>query len=404
MEFTDETIQKTAKRKQKAAENANLLYAVASVAGMPAAEREAERLVSCSTYWEWDAYHRNKLLDLQKVYRCHSRYCPNCRAINAARIGHDVLAIIAAINNPVYHLTLTVPSVPPEKLKLTCDSMTRAFRRYWGWLSAPSTDKKKGYKKRPVKAVGALRSLEITFSERTRMFHPHYHVLVILDKPINNGKMLRNIQSGWDIRRKQWTLHSDMEMVLGRLWSDAYSGSPPGQSDIAYETTIQQVRDSKGVMEVVKYPAKESDFQKMDIDEFIELYQCLKNRRIRQAYGCMYNVAMDDKKIDMPEDVLSSYLHADTQEVPEKISTTLNSLDTDYHIYKKISRYKAHEGLRDEVEKEKINNDYTTIQSGNIPKSTGDSCLNDVIRRKTTNFDAKEGKININLQISVNEG
>lgn len=402
MEFTDDLLSKTGDRKKRAQANANLIFAVASLADMPTAEKEAARLSACCSYWEWDAYHKNKLLDLRKVNRCRSRFCPNCRAINTARIVHEILPAIQNLRlagHGLYHITLTVPNVPPAELGATCEHMAKAFRVFWDWMSAPPDDKKKGYKGRPFQITGAIRSLEITFNEKTRLFHPHFHVLVLLPGRLAAAYMAREYQTAWDLRRQEWTLHSKAELDTGQIWAAAFTGSGPDNGAVTYECAVKEVRDHKGLIEVLKYPAKDSDFEKMDVTEFIFLYRAIKARRIRQAYGNLYNVELEDIKNEGPQetDLLKSFLQV--PENPELLSTAFDLLLSEYHDYRKISRYRAHEGLNsaDDVEKtEPKGPDFA-------PNSTKSDHFCAVSGQNQQVFSANSGKIDIQLSIRVNE-
>jgi len=182
--------------------------------------------------------------------------------------------------------------------------------------------------------------------------------------------MKQNIQTAWDNRRGEWTLHSRAEIDTGQLWASAYNGRPPGDDTEAYECRINEIKDKRGLIEVLKYPAKESDFAKMDLTEFAEFYKAMKFRRTRQAYGVFYNVKLDDniKNEDMlEEDLLKSLLHI--PEEPDILVTAYDTLIQDYHSWRKISRYRAHDGFNMDAENVSKQTKTDTFSAQNVSKS-----------------------------------
>ena len=54
-------------------------------------KNRSERIESCLDLWVFDKYEKNKILDLKKVNRCYNnRFCPNCKAFDAAKFLHYI--------------------------------------------------------------------------------------------------------------------------------------------------------------------------------------------------------------------------------------------------------------------------------------------------------------------------
>ncbi|MFO7161675.1 MAG: protein rep [[Clostridium] cellulosi] len=313
---------------------------------------------------------------------------------------HQIIPIINTLkceNRGIYHMTLTIPNVPKGELDSACERMAKGFKKFWNWLS---NNGKKRYTGRKYKAIGALRSLEITYNAQTRTWHPHYHVLIVLSDRLKDDYLKQNIQTAWDNRRGEWTLHSRAEIDTGQLWASAYNGRPPSDGIEAYECRINKIKDKRGLIEVLKYPAKESDFARMDLTEFTEFYQTVKFRRTRQAYGVFYNVKLDDniKNEDMLEvDLLKSLLHI--PEEPEILVTAYDTLIQDYHSWRKISRYRAHDGFNMGAEDaENVSNN-----AENVSKQTKtDTFSAQNVSKSAENISKSQHIIDIQLSIKVN--
>jgi len=89
----------------------------------------------------------------------------------------------------------------------------------------------------------------------------------------------------------------------------------------------------KGVYEVFKYCFKDLDMKSQEI--FKDLYFGLKRKRLRQGYGELYNVKVDDR--DISSDDIKNYLEFKDEE-PEVIANKyIEDMTEKYRNYKKIS-------------------------------------------------------------------
>ncbi len=89
----------------------------------------------------------------------------------------------------------------------------------------------------------------------------------------------------------------------------------------------------KGVYEVFKYCFNDLDMKSQEI--FKDLYFGLKRKRLRQGYGELYNVKVDDR--DISSDDIKNYLGFKDEE-PEVVSNKyIEDMTEKYRDYKKIS-------------------------------------------------------------------
>lgn len=88
----------------------------------------------------------------------------------------------------------------------------------------------------------------------------------------------------------------------------------------------------KGIFEVFKYCFKDVDIKNQDI--FRVLYFGLKRKRLRQGYGELYNVKLEE---NISDDCIENYLEF-KDELPETlIHQCIGDMTEKYRDYKKIS-------------------------------------------------------------------
>lgn len=324
---------------------------------------QSEALNDCMNFWEWDDYTMNKVLDLQRVNRCKSRFCPNCRRIELNKalqnFGQAFNQLTKRQTLYPYMLTLTVPNVPGELLEPTIREMGKAFSKVWRWISRID---KKGYKKRLFHAVGAVRALEITSKydhiKGCNMYHPHYHIMIFTEEPIEDQLMKGTINGPFRSRSKKKIWFSEVEMQIMQMWTIAYTYlsirdmdympewfDDDGNHTGIFMANMQPLSMPDGVYEVFKYFFKDSDIQRYD--QFKDLVNAIYRKRLRQGHGIFYGLQLefedlDNEKAESIEDFL---LHSKAELPITLIANNLTLIQTDYHDYKKISRFKSHDGI-----------------------------------------------------------
>ena len=175
--------------------------------------KRSKRMLSCLSYWKWDKYEANKVLDLQRVFRCKDLFCPNCRTWNAAKSimnFNPYFRDLLAKGFCPYFLTLTVPNVKGDFLAGEIDKLNQAFRKLWRWLSYNNVE---GYKNRLFDAVVAIRALELTVNESRYDVNVHIHVIIFL---INDNKndFYKRIPGGYRKKSNECIYYSNADIFI----------------------------------------------------------------------------------------------------------------------------------------------------------------------------------------------
>ncbi|URZ06508.1 protein rep [Clostridium felsineum] len=314
-------------------------------------KKKSERIKNCMDIWLWDLYKNNKLLDLQKVNRCmNNRFCPNCRKFNLACAIHNLKV---PLNNLLldgyypYLVTLTIPNVQGIELKRTIEKMNKSFKKLFGAYSYDLEGKTtKGFKDRLMGFEGALKVLEITYNEESNTYHPHFHCL-FFSHEYDPSLFQKNIVGEYSDKRKSYNFYSLIDIQIMKLWTMYFKELRVNEKNYSNfkieDCFIADIRemDSSGIVEVLKYTFKDTDIANYEVFKTIEL--AISNKRIRQGYGILYNLKLEDDA-DGEKLALDEFLTE--MEVPSLLVIyEIKELLTSYKDYRKISRKKSHEDI-----------------------------------------------------------
>jgi len=311
--------------------------------------RISERVKSCLNMWVWDAYYQNLVLDLKKVNRCKCKFCSNCRRLDLSRAFNNLIVpfseYIKVGYMPIF-VTLTVPNCKGEDLSFVLDKMNLSFKKFWNWFHL---DGKNGFSKRFLKFFGAVRCIEVTYNSHRSDYHPHYHLLILI-RFCDYDEILfyKYIDGEWSDKRQQMNYLSDIDVQVRKLWTLAYTNSSlSNYSSLVdlYKCDVQEMYDD-GISEVLKYSFKDTDLLNYFI--FKDLYFSLYNRRLRQGYGNLYNVKLENDSDGVKQD-LYSYLLFNKEELPvELVTRDMETLYNGSHKdYTKISRFNKDSFIND---------------------------------------------------------
>ena len=157
-------------------------------------------------------------------------------------------------------------------------------------------------------------------------------------------------------KNNSYIQYSDADIQIQKLWKFAYDNiriteynkypdtfeyDENVQAYIYYQCDIRPLQMPGGIYEVFKYTFKDSDIYTQN--NFETLYFALYRKRLRQGHGELYNLELDcEGEIDKENESLEEYLLLDKKETPEQIITReIQTLNKEYHDYKKISRFKG---------------------------------------------------------------
>ncbi|HDA6016592.1 TPA: protein rep [Staphylococcus aureus] len=223
-------------------------------------------LVSDSYYWLIEecgtflSFVGDKELNKIKMHRgnfCKHRFCPMCAWRKARKDALELSLMMQDIkisyDKAFIFLTLTTPNVVSERLGDEIKRYNKSFDKL--------------FKRKVVKRVvkGYVRKLEITYNEKRDDYHPHFHVLIVVNKSyFTDVKAYLN--------QKEWL----------RLWREA-----TGISEIT-QVDVRRVKEqnSNELYEMAKYTGKDSDYLSNE-KVFKVFYESLKGKRAF-AYGGLF--------------------------------------------------------------------------------------------------------------------
>lgn len=192
------------------------------------------RVLDCSTFLEFKVTTAERL-KLTNANFCKVRLCPMCSWRRSLKIFGQVSKVMDYVethNEYKYiFLTLTVRNCKGDELKSTLDLMTQAFNRL---------NQRKSFK-RAVK--GYFRSLEVTFNKAERTYHPHFHLILAVNKSYFTDPKLYFSQNDWT-----------------ELWKSCLRIDYTPVVDVRKVRQKAEKSYSNAVAEVAKYAVKAEDY------------------------------------------------------------------------------------------------------------------------------------------------
>lgn len=214
-------------------------------------EKTLERIVNCNSFLIMVA---DKTMEKNKLHRsnnCENRFCPICAwkksRKNALKISILMQYLKQEKNKEFIFLTLTAPNVKSNELNDEIKHYNKSFQRLM--------------QRKEVKAAvkGYIRKLEVTYNKERDDYHPHFHVVLAVNKSYFTDK-------NYYISRDRWL----------ELWQKSTKNPAITQLDIR---KVKHTDNKKEVSEVAKYSAKDSDYlQEQTV--FDTFYKSLSGKRL----------------------------------------------------------------------------------------------------------------------------
>ncbi len=232
-----------------------------------------ERVSSCA---EALRFHKQPdgRLKLYQAYFCKNKLCQMCNWRRSMKYSYQTACIVNEAmkqfpKGRFLFLTLTVKNVEGENLSSTLSSLTQAFNRLFK------------YKKVQANLLGYLRSIEVTYNEDRKDYHPHIHVLLFVRPNYFSGRGNNYIS------QEEWA----------ELWAKSL------KVDYVPMVDIRAVKDQgKGlhgaILETAKYPMKPFELSIENAQVVDDLYNGLYRKR-QLGYGGLFKeikkkLALDD--------------------------------------------------------------------------------------------------------------
>jgi len=240
-------------------------------------EKYSFRLDQCASILGYNVYY--KYHDESVNYKLHTasfcriRNCPVCQGRRAMKMRSKFFKIIPELDQDYAYLflTLTVPNCKLSDLRSTIDHMSKSWHRMMNLKLFKSASWFKGW----------FRSVEVTRSvnhkiDDERSLHPHYHVLIAVNKTyFNKGVYLS--QDDWTQLWKK-ALRLDVNPVVNvkrvRVLKDELLNIDKEHKEDQREDVdkMKSMGIRKAVLEVCKYAVKPSDllgekYRKLKLDD-----------------------------------------------------------------------------------------------------------------------------------------
>lgn len=239
-------------------------------------DKTFERVKECNTFLFMVADKTMEKTKLHRSNNCEHRFCPICSwkkaRKNALKISILMQYLKEIENKEFVFLTLTAPNVKAEELDEEISHYNKSFQRLM--------------QRKEVRAVvkGYVRKLEVTYNKERDDYHPHFHVILAVNKSYFNKP---NIY----IKRDRWL----------ELWQQSTKNPLITQVDVR---KVKHTDNKKEVSEIAKYSAKDSDYLQ-DKTVFDTFYKTLSGKRLIVYSGLFKDASKlyENKKLERYKEI-----------------------------------------------------------------------------------------------------
>ena len=265
---------------------------------------KVENMDRCNKYFTTDTYNVEMIKEIKSTNLCKDKFCNNCKKVKQAARMSRYIKFIEPYKDSCYHLVLTVPSVPGERLENMLDVMNDSFRRLIRFLEG--SKRIKGIDLKKYGYFGAIRSLEISFKKD--LYHPHYHVLLCLK---SRGEEVRDIENVFSYSTSNgYRRFTSLEVLIQKIWYCLFCGMEVTKSNLdsldhGFSCTLDKFEDNDYI-ELFKYLTKDFDDSSniLAYDNFKAILESTYKRKQIQGYGYFYRII--DEKLD--EELKKDYI------------------------------------------------------------------------------------------------
>lgn len=263
-------------------------------------DKVKERIFSCGDFLQFLSDEKIEYLKLENANFCNHRFCPQCSANKAREDAVQLATMVEYIRQELDYdflfLTLTAPNIKADEVQEELKEYPKAFERL--------------FKTKRIKAIskGYVRKLEMTYNSERNDFHPHYHVLIAVNKSYFT-------QSTQYISQKEWL----------NMWQKAKRDTNISQVDI--KKFKSQDDAFKAIFEISKYISKDSDYM-YSPEVFKVFYKALKGKRMLSYSGCFKDAVKLYKAGDLVD-----YMGEDPSEKIKFVKRLWYAWDKSAHDY-----------------------------------------------------------------------
>ena len=207
---------------------------------------------------------------LRKANLCNNRFCPICSWVEAKRNAFKILELLMYAREiekkGIIFMTLTVPNVEAQELEKAIKHLNSSFKRLM------ETKKMENICK------GYIRKLEVTYNAEANTYHPHFHILVAVNKSYFTSRDYIKI------------------LDLLEMWRKATRDNSITQVDLR-EAKMNSIKE---VMEIATYTTKMKDLYSNE-EVFMWLYGALFKKQLITYNGLFKDLKklQDNKQLDI---------------------------------------------------------------------------------------------------------
>ena len=192
---------------------------------------------------------KNNAYRLKKANLCNNRFCPLCSSLRAKKNAVIILELLEYIrevkNYEFIFVTLTAPNVLGEKLEEEIESFNKAYKELMRTKELNKISK------------GYIRKLEVTYNAEANTYHPHFHIILAVNKSYFKSKDYISIE------------------LLKKLWRRCKKNETITQVDMKKV----KMNSIKEVLEIASYCTKSSDLYDNGQEVFDTFYGALRGKQ-----------------------------------------------------------------------------------------------------------------------------
>lgn len=144
-------------------------------------KKKGARMIDCAKVLLFKKFEQIEYRKLFRAFMCKILLCPFCMTRKSILIGNNLYKVLQTGADEkrleYIHLTLALKNCKINELKDTIELMLKAFEK----LRKRDIFSQKG-KGAKGTVKGWFRNLEITFNQEDKTFHPHFHVILAVEK------------------------------------------------------------------------------------------------------------------------------------------------------------------------------------------------------------------------------
>ena len=260
-------------------------------------KKKGARMIDCAKVLLFKKFEQIEYRKLFKAFMCKILLCPFCMTRKSILIGNNLYKVLqfgADEKKLEYiHLTLALKNCKINELKDTIELMLKAFEKF---------RKRDIFQERRGGTIkGWFRNLEITFNQEDKTFHPHFHVILAVEKSYffketNPDKYLTQ-----EVALKMWKECLGVDYLPTTDLRKVYYLDENGNKIIKFDDDGEGLK--KAVEEASKYITKALDLLSIE-DEKLQkkvirsMLQALSYRRLFAYGGILKNIRAELKLQD----------------------------------------------------------------------------------------------------------